>query len=59
MTGNTDKAIDYYEKTLKNGLSSEYYFAANSALMLGLIYEEKMQFGLAKKYFQKCHFNST
>ncbi len=54
MTGKEDKAIEYYEKTLKNGLSSPYYFAANSALMLGMIYEENHQYEKAISYFEKC-----
>lgn len=54
MTGQFEKAIDYFESTIKNGLSSEYYYAANSALMLGLIYEERKEAELAKKYFEQC-----
>lgn len=54
MTGKNDKAINYFEMTIKNGLSSRYYFAANSALMLGLIYEEEKQKIKAELYFKKC-----
>ena len=54
MTGKKDKAINYFEMTIKNGLSSRYYFAANSALMLGLIYEEEKQKNKAELYFKKC-----
>jgi len=50
----TDKAIMYFEQTLKNGASSTYYFAANSALLLGIIYEEKNDFENAKIYYTKC-----
>ena len=49
-----DKAVQYYEETLKNGASSGYYFAANSALLLGIMYEEKNNFGKAKNYYTKC-----
>ena len=49
-----DKAIVYYEQTLKNGFSLKYYFAANSALLLGTIYEEKNDFEKAKSYYTKC-----
>ncbi len=49
-----DKAIDYFEQTLRNGESSGYYFAANSALLLGTIYEEKNDFEKAKMYYVKC-----
>lgn len=49
-----DKAIMYFEQTLKNGASSSYYFAANSALLLGIIYEEKKDFVKAQNYYSKC-----
>lgn len=49
-----DKAIEYFESTIKNGASSKYYFAANAALLLGNIYEEKNDFEKAKKYYQQC-----
>ncbi|NVO03558.1 MAG: tetratricopeptide repeat protein [Bacteroidetes bacterium] len=48
-----EKAIKYYESTIKNGSELSYYFAANSALQLGLIYEKKENFVLAKSYFNK------
>ena len=37
---NYEKSIYYYEATLKNGATLPYYFAANSALNLGYLYEE-------------------
>lgn len=54
LSNQLDKAIEYYEMTLKNGFSSPYYFAANSSLMLGLIYEEKKEYTKAKSYFETC-----
>ena len=51
---NLDKAIGNYELTIKNGAGYPYYFAANSALQLGLIYEEKKNYDLAKKYFSQA-----
>ncbi len=54
MTGQTDKAAEYYRLTLKNGTSSSYHFAANSALMLGTIAEEKKDFKTAGEYYKKC-----
>ena len=48
------EAIPYYEMTIKNGAKSTYYFAANSALNLGLIYEEKKDYKQARKYFEMC-----
>jgi tetratricopeptide (TPR) repeat protein len=52
-TGKRDKAIEFYESTIKNGSSSTYYFAANSALLLGQLYEEENNKEKAKAYYQK------
>ncbi len=49
-----DEAVSYYELTIKNGAKSEYYFAANSCLQLGIIYESKKDTKKAKYYFEKC-----
>lgn len=54
MMGQTDKAIRYYETTIKIGSSSPYYFAANSSLMLGMIEEERMEMDKAKHYYKQC-----
>jgi tetratricopeptide (TPR) repeat protein len=53
-TGHIDNAIQYYERTYDSGKDSKYYFAANSVLLLGNIYEEKKDFGKAKKYYELC-----
>ena len=50
----TEKAIQLFEETVKNGVSSKYYYAANSALLLGNIYEEKEDLEKAKSYYLKC-----
>ena len=49
-----DKAIEYYQQTLKNGANSRYYFAANSALLLGMIYEERNEPEKAISYYNQC-----
>jgi len=49
----TEKAIPFYLQTITNGEGLPYYFAANSALQLGLIYEKQNKFMLAKFYFSK------
>jgi tetratricopeptide (TPR) repeat protein len=49
-----DEALDYYIITIKQGSSSEYYFAANSALNAGDIYESRNQTEKAKSSYQKC-----
>lgn len=53
-TEQEEKAIDLYDKTITNGSSSTFYFAANSALMLGMIYEDKNNLDRAEEYYSKC-----
>jgi len=53
-TGDIEKAILNYNATIQNGEQSHYYYAANSALMLGLLYEEQQDFNTAKSYYKKC-----
>ncbi|NTW31121.1 MAG: tetratricopeptide repeat protein [Bacteroidetes bacterium] len=52
--GLSAKAIPFYELTIKNGSSSIYYFAANSALHLGYIYENNGNKEKAKYYYELC-----
>ncbi len=52
--GNYEKAVEYYLKTLKNGEHYSYYYAANSALHLGFIYEEQNNMVNARLYYEKC-----
>ncbi len=49
-----EKAIHYYSQTLKNGASSKYYFAANSALLLGILFEQEGDLGRAASYYKQC-----
>lgn len=51
---NYNKAIYYYQMAMKNGDSYPYYFAANSALNLGLVYEALENKEKAKYYFETC-----
>lgn len=53
-TDNVEKAIHNYEVTIKNGSSSPWHFAANSALMLGMIYERKKDYSTSLKYYRLC-----
>jgi hypothetical protein len=48
------QAIQYYNETIIQGKDLKEYFAANSALMLGNIYELKQQKAEAKKYYNMC-----
>ena len=52
--GRTDEALDYYFITVKQGSSSIYYFAANSLLNMGEIYESRHQMEKAKSSYKKC-----
>ncbi len=49
-----ESAIPYYELTVKNGSAFTFYFAANAALHLGMIYENKKNKTLAKYYYKLC-----
>jgi tetratricopeptide (TPR) repeat protein len=51
--GKTDEAISYYTETIKKGENLPYYFAANSSLQLGNIFEKRNDFVRAKKYYMK------
>ena len=51
---NFEKAIGNYQLTYKNGNSYPYYFAANSALQLGLIYEEQKNIEKARESFTQA-----
>ncbi len=51
--GKTDEAIANYKKTIKTGKNLPYFYAANSALQLGLIYEKRNDFAQARIYYLK------
>lgn len=53
-TGDIEKAIQFYQSTIARGEKYSYYFAANSALHLGLIYENQGLPDKATEYFHKC-----
>ena len=52
--GQQDLAISYYRKCIGQGENESYYFAANSALHLGYIYEKQGNIIEARKMFEKC-----
>lgn len=52
--GQKEKAIDNYEKTIRFGETKTFYFAANAALYLGLLYENAGDTDNAAKSYQKC-----
>lgn len=49
-----DEAIDHYTNTINSGSSLKKYYAANSALKLGNIYEMKYDTVKAIKYYEIC-----
>lgn len=50
--GEQDKAIAYYMQTIEMGSQSEYYYAANAALKLGIIYENRSDYEKAAFFFR-------
>ena len=50
--GKTETAVPFYMKTIENGSESPYYFAANAALQLGIIYEKKGDFKTAAENYE-------
>lgn len=53
-SGNYPRARDYYKLTYDSGKKNPYYFAANSALQLGLIAEKNKDFSDAIFWFERC-----
>lgn len=51
-TGNDEKAMQFYQLTLKNGSTQPYYFAANAALLLAQRYEERGDKPKAIEYYK-------
>ncbi|MCD4773361.1 MAG: tetratricopeptide repeat protein, partial [Bacteroidales bacterium] len=52
--GKTDKAIKFYDEVINIGADEKYYFAANSALKSGMIFESRNDFAKARDYYNKC-----
>ncbi len=50
----TEYAMPYYEATVRNGDKQPWYFSANAALQLGLIYENKNEYYKARLYYNRC-----
>ncbi len=49
-----DYAFSFYERTQREGANDPSYFAANSALQLGLIYESRKEYRKARMYYERC-----
>jgi len=54
LSNNFNQAIQYYKEVINIGRLEKSYFAANSALMLGHIYENQKKYDDAKKYYNMC-----
>ena len=50
----TSLAIQYYNITISNGKNVPYYYAANSAYLLGFLYEQKGDMVSAYKNYKLC-----
>ena len=51
--GKTAEAIRYYNLTIEKGQDKTWYFAANAALQLGMIYENMKMYDLARTFYKK------
>lgn len=52
--GKLDKAIYFFKKAIKEGEDLKEYYAGNSALQLGAIYENKQQSDSAAYFYNTC-----
>ena len=50
----TNEAIVFFNESLQKGKNTKFYFPCNSALQLGLIYEEYKQYTKAREFFNFC-----
>ena len=53
-TGKFQKAVEYYEQTIRNGREEPYYFAAGAAFQLGLLYENNGAWLKADSAYRIC-----
>ncbi len=49
-----DEAIAYYQKTIDNGRDESWFYACNSALQIGHIYEDLGRKPQAKSFYRTC-----
>jgi len=53
-SGETNKAIEYYQMTIDQGRNQKYYYACNAALKMGLLYETAGEKEQAKAAYHTC-----
>ena len=49
--GKDNQSLTYYQNAISTGKNLKYYFAANSALQMGKVYEKKRDFAQAKSSY--------
>ncbi|NNE28911.1 MAG: tetratricopeptide repeat protein [Saprospiraceae bacterium] len=52
--GDNEQALKNYETAIREGENDPAYYACNSALQLGIMYEEQGATGMAIQWFEKC-----
>ena len=50
----TDRAKEFYLKTIDHGQDLKFYYAAASCNFLAQMYEKEKDYVLAEKYYKKC-----
>lgn len=53
-TGKYGEAILNYQRAINLGKTTKYYFAANAALSIGSLYEEKKDYKKAADYYNQA-----
>lgn len=53
-TGNLNEALINYQKAINTGRATRYHYAANAALEMGNIFEEKKDFDRAANFFNQA-----
>ena len=48
------EAVNFYQKTINEGQDESYFYACNSALQIGHIYEDWGKVAKAKEYYKLC-----
>ncbi len=52
--GRTDQAVIHYRRVMELGRNQTWYFAANSALLLGEIMEQRQELSQSAAYYEQC-----
>ena len=52
-SGKLTEALRYYNLTIEKGEDKPWYFAANAALQIGIIYENMKKYDLARTFYKK------